>query len=259
MGLVRVEDVEGGLRRLTLDRPERRNALSPALIEALLEALAEADADPSVRAVVLTGAGTAFCAGGDLAGGLQGDGGILAAEAARDRFVDLMKALPALGTPVVAAAQGDALGGGLGLLAACDLAVVDAGARLGTPEIRLGLFPWIILAVLQRHVGRKALLEMVLTGEKIDAERAVALGLANRVAPAGTAVAEAEALARTVASRSAAIVGLGKRTFHEVSELGYDAALRQLAGRLTVNLMTEDAGEGIAAFLQRRPPEWKDR
>jgi enoyl-CoA hydratase/carnithine racemase len=170
-----------------------------------------------------------------------------------------MAAIPRCARPVIAAVQGDAMGGGIGIVAACDLAVVDAEAKLGTPEIKVGLFPFVISAALQRNVPRKALMELLLTGGRLDAARAVELGLANRVAPAGRALDEALALAGEIASKSKAIVTLGKRAFHQAADLPYEAALELLNGRLTVNLLTEDAMEGIGAFLGKRAPAWKDR
>lgn len=256
---VLTRDDTDGIAVLTLNRPERRNALSDELVSALLGALDDADADPAVRVVVITGAGPVFCAGGDLAGGMSADGGLVAGERSRGRFGQLLARIPGISKPVVAAVQGDALGGGVGLVAACDCVVVDAKAMLGTPEVKVGLFPFVITAALQRCVPRKALLEMMLTGGKVDAERAVILGLANHVAPEGEALARAMELAGVMASRSAAILGMGKRAFYDVADLPYAAALTLLNGRLTVNLLTEDAAEGISAFLSRRPPVWKDR
>lgn len=248
----------GGVVVLALNRPERRNALSSGLVDALLAALGACDADPQVRAVVLTGRGPAFCAGGDLADGMGGDG-FLASHQGRGRFAELMARIPELRVPVIAAVNGDALGGGCGLAAACDLVVADPAAKLGTPEIKLGLFPWIILAALQRDVPRKHLLELVLTGDKVDAARARELGLVNRVSAPGGAVAEARSLAEVIASRSPAIVGMGKRAFHRIADQSYDDALAYMHGQLSLNLLTEDAMEGVAAFLQRREPAWKGR
>lgn len=251
---------EDGVRILSLNRPDRRNALSSALIDALGSALREAAADPSVRVIVLTGEGRTFCAGGDLADGtMSGDEGVLAGQARRGRYAELLAEMPRLRPPIIAAVQGDAMGGGLGLVAAADLAVLDEAASLGTPEIKVGLFPMIILAALQRSVPQKALMELVLTGGRVGAARAVELGLANRVAPAGTALAEALTLARQVAALSPAVVGLGKSVFYRASELPYDQALSWLVSQLTLTLMTEDAGEGIAAFVERRPPVWRGR
>lgn len=247
-----------GVVALTLNRPERRNALSGALIEALLAALAETS-DPSVRAVVLTGAGKSFCSGGDLTDGMGASGGVIGGHQQRARFAELLRAIRDHRAPVIAAVNGDALGGGCGLAAACDLVVADEGAMLGTPEIKVGLFPWVILAVLQRDVPRKPLLEAVLTGDKWTAGRARELGLVNQVAPAGAAVTQALALAERIAASSPLVASLGKAAFHRVADLALDDALAYMHSQLTLNLLTEDAMEGIAAFAGRREPQWKGR
>ncbi len=247
-----------GVATLTLNRPDRRNALSAGLIEALHTAFDAVDADPAVAVVVLTGAGPAFCAGGDLSDGLGGEG-LLASHRARGRFGDLLARLPKLRPPVIAAVNGDALGGGLGLAVGCDLAIADPAARLGTPEIRLGLFPMVILAVLQRNVPRKALMELILDGGKVDAAQAAALGMINRTSAPGAALDEARALAARLASRSPAVLALGKAAFHRVADQPLDDALAYLHTQLTLNLLTEDALEGIGAFLQKREPNWKGR
>ena len=258
MSLVLCEQREK-VRLLTLNRPERKNALSSALVEALLDELAKASASEETCAVVLTGSGGTFCAGGDLADGMGQGAGLLAGHEGRGRFAELLEAIREHRSPVIAAVQGDALGGGCGLAAACDLVVADAGARLGTPEIKLGLFPWIILAVLQRDVPRKHLLEAVLTGEKWTAERAMALGLVNRVAQPGQALEEALGLAARIASMSPAVVRLGKAAFHRIADQPMSDALAFMHTHLTLNLLTEDAMEGVSAFLQRRDPIWKGR
>lgn len=257
MALVLVEGPTDGVVVFTLNRPERRNALSGELVAAWQDALHAAEADPEVRVAVLTGAGKAFCAGGDLTGGMQGAGGVVPAHLERARFGEVLGDMARSRLPIVAAVNGDALGGGLGLAAACDLVVADETARFGTPEIRLGLFPWVILAVLQRNVGRKDLMEMVLTGDKIDAAAARERGLVNRVVDAGTCLAEATALATTIASRAPLSLAMGKAAFHAVADQSFDDALRYLNTQLTLNLMTQDALEGVAAFLQKRDPSWK--
>jgi enoyl-CoA hydratase len=245
---------------LTLNRPERRNALSQALIEALAEALAAAAADEGVGAVVITGAGErAFCAGGDLAGGLGGAEGALATHRKRGEYAELLAGLHTLGKPVIAAVNGDALGGGFGLAIACDLAVADEGARLGTPEINVGLFPMMITAELARNLPRKILLEMVFSGRLLSAEEARAWGMINRVAPAGRALEAALELAAGIAAKSPAVLKLGKDAFYQTADLPLEAALRVLHFQLELNLQAEDAMEGIAAFLQKRPPQWKGR
>lgn len=257
MGTVTRED-RGGTVVLTLDRPERRNALSGAVVAELLAQLDAASAAETTRGIVLTGRAPAFCAGGDLADGLGGES-FLEGHAARGRFAELLGRIPRLRVPVIAAVNGDALGGGLGLALACDLVVADPAASFGTPEIRLGLFPMVILAVLHRDVPRKALAELIFTGAKIDAARALSLGMITRVSGAGAALDEAIALAEQIGGRSPAVVALGKSAFHRVSDLAYDDALAYLHAQLTLNLLTEDAAEGVAAFLERREARWKGR
>lgn len=243
---------------IKLDRPDRRNALSAGLVDALHGALSAA-AGEGAGAIVIAGEGPGFCAGGDLADGLSTPDGFLGGHRQRGRYAELLALIPKLPVPVIAAVHGDALGGGLGLCAACDLVIADPEARLGTPEIKVGLFPMIILAVLQRNVPRKALLELVLTGERIPAARAKEIGLVTRISAPGAALAEAIALGASIAARSPAVVALGKAAFYDAADLPYDAALRHLHDQLTKNLLTEDAAEGIAAFLQRREPKWTGR
>lgn len=158
MSTVVERELRDAVAILYLNRPERRNALSGEVIDRLLAELSAIDADPTVRCVVISGRGPAFCAGGDLGEGLGGDG-FAAGHRQRGRYAELLGKLPALRVPVIAAVNGDALGGGLGLVAASDLVVADPGARFGTPEIRVGLFPWMILAALVRDVPRKPLFE----------------------------------------------------------------------------------------------------
>ncbi len=252
--------VAEGTATVTLNRPERRNALAPDLIDALVAALATAHTDPEVRVVVLTGAGDrAFCAGGDLGGGLQGADGVLAAHAQRARFCEALDALRSCDKPVIAALNGDALGGGFGLAMACDLVVAEPTARLGTPEVRLGLFPMIIIAELVRNIPRKRLAELVYTGRKLTAQEAADLDLINTVAAPGAVLDEALALAATIASNSPTAIALGKAAWRRAEELPLQAAEAWLLSRLELLLMTEDAAEGIAAFFQKRAPEWRGR
>jgi enoyl-CoA hydratase/carnithine racemase len=244
---------------LTLNRPDRRNALSAGLVDDLHTALEAAKRDDMVRVVVLTGAGDkAFCAGGDLAGGMVADG-LAAGHAQRGRFAELFPRMRDLGKPIVARVNGDALGGGLGLVAACDLAVATDRARFGTPEIQLGLFPFVILATLTRNLPRKHALELFFTGEKVDASRARDMGLLNRVVPPADLDAAVDTLCAQVERHSPLILKLGRDAIAAASEMGYDAALRYLNTMLTLNTLTEDAMEGIAAFFGKREPEWKGR
>ncbi|HUM12856.1 MAG TPA: enoyl-CoA hydratase-related protein [Myxococcaceae bacterium] len=250
--------VEDGQALLTIDRPAARNALSPEVVEALRAALARAEADPSVRVVVLTGAGDrAFSAGGDL--GSMSEGGFLAGHGLRRAYGGLLEALAASPLPTVARVNGHALGGGLGLVLACDLAVAVDSAELGTPEADVGLFPMMVLAWLQRHLGRKRALELLLTGDRLSAGEALRWGLLNRVVPRGELDAATHALAARVAGKSRAVLGLGKTAFRTAEGMSLPQAMDFLAGQLSLNLGMEDAAEGISAFLERRPPRWKDR
>lgn len=250
---------QGDRAVLTLNRPERRNALSPDLVQALLDGLRRADADPDAKVVVITGTGDkAFCAGGDLGGGMMSQG-VVPAHHMRAGFADLFRVMRDLGKPIVAKVQGDALGGGLGLACGCDLVIAAEEARFGTPEIRLGLFPWVILATILRNVPRKAALELILTGDKISAAKAVEIGLANRVVPRADLGAATDALVDSVARHSPAILELGRRGFYTMSELPMDGALEYANAMLSLNTLAEDAMEGVTAFMQRREPQWKGR
>lgn len=251
---------DGDVAVITMDRPERRNTLSAALVEGLRQALDQTADAEGPRVLILTGAGDkAFCAGGDLAGGLSGADGALSAHAARAAFGELLLAVHRHPRPVIAALNGDALGGGFGLALACDLVVADPAARLGTPEVHVGLFPMVILAELSRNLPRKLLAELVYTGRKLTAHEAAALHLVNRVSPPGQALLEARTLAAEVVRGSPAAQRLGKAAVRHTQDLAYEASLAFLTHELGLVLQTDDAAEGIGAFLQRRPPVWRDR
>lgn len=250
--------VQGGQALVTIDRPRARNALSPAVVQGLMDALGRAEADPEARVVVLTGAGEkVFCAGGDL--GQMGDGGFLATHDGRRSYATLLMRVQGCRKPTVARVNGHALAGGLGLMLACDLAVAAESAELGTPEIDVGLFPMMMMALLQRHLGRKKAMELVMTGDRLPAREALALGLINRVVPAAELDAAVGALATKLAGKSQAVLALGKRAFLTAEDLPLPAALEFLASQLSLNVMAEDAAEGVTAFLEKRPPKWNDR
>ncbi|NVJ01555.1 enoyl-CoA hydratase/isomerase family protein [Myxococcus sp. AM009] len=257
-GEVRYE-VQGPQALLTIDRPKARNALSPGVVRELMAALERAESDAAVRVVVLTGAGEkVFCAGGDL-GTLAGDAGFLSTHEGRRSYGRLLARFQELRKPTVARVNGHALAGGLGLVLACDLAVAVEGADLGTPEIDVGLFPMMMMALLQRHLGRKRALELVLTGDRLPAREALTLGLLNRVVPAAELDAAVGALAGKLAGKSQAVLALGRRAFFTAEDLPLPAALEYLASQLSLNVLADDAGEGISAFLEKRPPKWNDR
>jgi enoyl-CoA hydratase/carnithine racemase len=251
--------LEGPVLTLTLDRESQRNALSVSLVDDLLGALAEAARDPQVRVVVLTGAGArAFCAGGDLGGGPGGDG-FLEAHEGRRRYAALLSSLASFEKPTIARVNGLALAGGLGLVCACDLALATDDAQFGTPEVNVGLFPYMVTALLFRALAPKHAMELVLTGRRIDAAEALRIGLVNRALPRAELDAAVAGLAAELASKSPAVLRLGKRALASTRDLATGPALELLAAQLSVNSLAEDALEGIAAFLEKRPPDWKGR
>jgi len=251
---------EDGVARVTIDRPGARNALSNDVMEGLLEAFGRAAADPLVRVVVLTGAGEkAFCAGGDLGGSGFRDKGFAERHHDRRSFADLFRRMNRLGKPIIARVRGHCLAGGFGLALGCDLVVASDDSSFGTPEVKRGLFPMMIMATIFRNVGRKKGMELLLTGDRISAAEAERLGLINYSVPAEQLDAKVDELVAKVAAMSPAVVRLGRDAFYTMSDMGFDPALEYLQTMLTVNLGTEDAIEGVTAFLQKRDPAWKGR
>jgi enoyl-CoA hydratase len=249
--------VAGPVARITLNRPDKRNPIGPLTAGEMIHALAAARADEVVRVVVITGAGKVFSAGGDLgqmAGGAGPDGAIQPAS-----LVDLFRTMHELGLPIIAMVNGHALAGGLGLVVACDLAIASDAATFGTTEIQLGLWPMMISAEIARSIGRKAALELMLTGKRVSAAEAAGLGLINRVVPHDALETETMALAADLAGKSPATMALGLRAFYRAADMDLVPALRFLEGELGKVLALEDAAEGIAAFLQKRKPAWKGR
>jgi enoyl-CoA hydratase/carnithine racemase len=253
-----IHDVVDGIATVTMDDPERRNALSNDAIASLRRIVDATADDPDVRVVVITGSGdSAFSAGGDLSGGFVD--APFEGHADRGALADLFRAMWANPKPIVGRVNGVALGGGFGLAVACDITIAVDNAKLGTPEIDLGLWPMMISAVLMRSMPRKALLEMMLTGRVIDATEALELGLVNRVVPRSELDAVVGATVRTLLAKSPAALALGKRAFYGARDLDADSALDLLHLGLTATALTEDGAEGVAAFLDRRPPIWKGR
>jgi enoyl-CoA hydratase/carnithine racemase len=252
-------DVAGGVARVTINRPERRNAMSWSVLTELRDAVASAKADSDVRAVVLTGAGDkAFCAGADLTG-MRADARYVEVHDARGELARLFDDMWALGKPTIARVRGYALAGGFGLALACDLVVAADDAQFGTPEIDVGLWPYMITVPLVRSMPPKKALELMLTGRRVDAAEADRLGFVTKVVPVDGLDAEVDALAATLASKSPAIVKLGRDSFYAVWDLGARDALAYLHPMLTITSQTEDTAEGIAAFAEKRAPQWKGR
>ena len=255
---VLLEDHDRGVLRLTLNRPDARNALSAALMSALLEALARAAEDAQARVVVIAGAGPAFCAGHDLRE-LRADRRRETYERLFAQCSELMLTIVRLPKPVIAEVHGVATAAGCQLVATCDLAVAAEDARFATPGVNIGLFCSTPMVALTRAVGRKAAMEMLLTGKLIDAETAQAIGLINRVAPREGLREVVDGLACEIAGKSALTVKIGKEAFYRQAELDLAAAYRYAAEVMTTNMLARDAGEGIDAFLAKREPVWHDR
>ena len=250
-------ELENGVHVLTLNRPKRRNALSAVLVDVLEGRIAELAADPRAKAVVLTGQGAHFCAGGDFGG--QVPDGVLAGHEARGRFAALLRQIVSAGLPTVAAVNGDAMGGGCGLALACHMVVASDSSSFSTPELKLGLFPWMIFPILARNLPSKILHEMILTDRKLEAREALQWGAVNRVVPPEEVLTHAVSLANTCALRSPSVVSLGLKGTAACADMSLEPALQYLQTLLSLNLMTEDAAEGIAAFFGRRPPVWTGR
>jgi enoyl-CoA hydratase/carnithine racemase len=249
-----IVDDSGLVARLTLNRPDKRNPINPTTCGELLHALGQIKSNPAVRVALLTGAGTVFSAGGDLAAMQHPAEGVPPAT-----LVELFTAMHELGKPIIAMVNGPALAGGLGLMVACDLVVASDTATFGTTEISVGLWPMMITAEITRSVGRKKTLEMMLTGRKLDASEAFACGLVNRVVAPGALEAETMKLANDIAGRSPAAVALGLKAFYRSQDMEFEPQLRYLQGELGRVLALEDAAEGISAFLAKRAPVWKGK
>jgi enoyl-CoA hydratase/carnithine racemase len=244
--------------RITLNRPEKRNPIGPLTNGELVDALNRAQTSDAVRVVILTGAGKVFCGGGDLAQ-MSGQADPEQGRARPATLIELFTTMHGLGKPIVAMVNGHALGGGLGLICACDLAVVSAEAELGTTEIHVGLWPMMISAEIVRSIGRKRALELMMTGRRLKAEEAERMGLINRVVAADRLEAETVTLARELAAKSPTAMRLGLKAFYETQDLAYRPALEHLLGQLATVLASDDAAEGIAAFFEKRDPAWKGR
>ena len=246
----------GGIATLLLNRPESRNALSQAMLQALVVELESIGADSAVRVVVLAGAGPAFCAGHDLKEirATNFDCGFtreLFAECAR-----VMLAIVKLPKPVIAQVHGVATAAGCQLVASCDLAIAADDARFATPGVNIGLFCSTPMVALSRNVGRKAAMKMLLTGEMIDAETALRLGLINEVVPAAALAGQTALLAGKIAAKSPVTLAIGKEAFYRQAELSLADAYAFASEVMVENLAKRDAHEGIGAFIEKRSPVW---
>ncbi|MCE8508992.1 enoyl-CoA hydratase [Ruegeria pomeroyi] len=251
----------GAVAHLTMNAPERLNALSDEMLAALQ---AEFDAlrdDAGIRAVILSGAGKAFCAGHDLkqmtAGRQAEDGGKAYFKDLFDRCARMMMTIQSLPQPVIAQAHGIATAAGCQLVATCDMAVAAEGTRFGVNGVNIGLFCSTPMVALSRNIPRKQAFEMLTTGQFIEASRAADLGLVNRVVPAADLEAETRALADTVAGKLGAAVRIGKEAFYRQQLLPLDQAYAYTGEVMVENMLYRDTAEGIAAFIEKRDPDWR--
>ena len=251
-------DVSNGRATITIDDPEHRNPISVETMAGLLESTRKAVGDREVRVIVYTGAGEkAFSAGGDLSGSFADDP--MGLHRARGDLAELFRLMTRGGKPTVARVNGHALAGGFGLAVACDITICVDDAKLGTTEVRVGLWPMMISALLARAMPRKAALELMLTGRIIDPEEAMRLGAVSRVVARGELDSVVDEVVEGLLASSPATLMLGKDSFHGMADVDLDTALDRLQGGLTEVAMTEDATEGIRAFLEKREPRWTGR
>jgi enoyl-CoA hydratase/carnithine racemase len=254
---------DGDIAVLVLNRPAARNSLSEATLIALSEAFKSIAADTSIRAVVLAANGPAFCAGHDLkeltSRRSDGDEGRAYFKQIMTVCSGMMQQIVSLPQPVIACVQGAASAAGCQLVASCDLAVASSSAKFATPGVDIGLFCSTPMVALSRNVSRKHAMEMLLTGEMIDAEKAAQIGLINRAVSAGSERAEALALAKLVASKSSYVLKIGKQAFYQQAEMTLATAYDYASEVMTENMMARDANEGICAFIEKRDPNWEDR
>lgn len=256
MQSVRTETA-GGVCTITIDRPERRNALNEAVAAGIMAAIDAAESDRSVRALVLTGSGDkAFCAGGDLKPGADGTPFVIDAADPRHYVAALLRRMDACRLPIIARVNGHALAGGFGLVCACDLVVARADTTLGVTEVRVGLFPMMILPYLIRVVPYRTMMELCLTGEPISATEALAAGIVNHVVPAAELDAKTAWLTERIVTKSPTGIRLGKQALAKIREMSADQALEYAQFMLANMARTADAREGFAAFTEKRAPRW---
>lgn len=253
----------GAVAMIVLNRPEARNSLSQAMIDALTAEIAQVRDDKNVRALIIAANGPGFCAGHDMkemtARRADADRGRAFFQNMFKSCAKMMMSIVHLPKPVIAAVNGSASAAGAQLVASCDLTVASKESRFATPGVNIGLFCSTPMVALSRNVSNKHAMEMLLTGDMIDAKRAYEIGLINRVVDAGSERHEALELANKIASKSALTLKIGKEAFYRQRELDLESAYRYTAEVMTENMLARDAEEGIGAFVEKREPKWEDR
>lgn len=253
-----IKEQANGLLRLTINRPSVRNALNNDLIAALTQAFPAVGSDSGVRAIVLSGVGDkAFCAGADLDPKSKTFGFDYAKP--RTAYADLLRAVRAVTVPLIGRVNGHCMAGGMGLLAVCDMAVASADAKFGLPEVKVGLFPMQVAALLQTIVPPRKFTELCLTGEPVTAQEALELGLLNYVVPPADLDSKVDWLVQRVTEKSPTAIRRGKYALGAIAGMTFEQALAFMEGQIGLMQLTEDAKEGMAAFEQKRPPTWTGR
>jgi len=253
-------EIKDRIATITLNRPDQRNSINAGIIAGLNLGLDQADQDPGVSAVILTGAGGHFCSGADLGGsGFSGQQSFLDVHEGRGHFARLLLKMNRCRKPILAAVEGYCLAGGMGLCLSSDIVIASEDAQFGTPEIKRGLWPYMVTAVLIRNLGRKKAMELCMTGDRISAAEAERIGLINYAVPKAEFQDKVDKMAKKLASFSPAVMGLGKQSFYRMADMTVEDALEYLKCQLTINAQTEDIVEGVHAFLEKRDPQWKGR
>ena len=246
---------ENSVASLTINREDKRNAISLDTINLFLQHLDKAESDPEVRVILITGAGDkAFCAGADLGGTADGKmtGGF-------ESYARLLKRLSGYPKPIVARINGACMAGGMGFMLACDIVIARDDAKFGTPEVNVGLWPMMIGALIFRNTLRKKALEMVLLGERLNAEQAEEMGLITRAVPPDRLDEETNRIVRSLTGKSPIGMKIGKEAFYAMADMPFEEAVDFLSGKIAEVASTEDAREGITAFIEKRKPEFKGR
>jgi enoyl-CoA hydratase/carnithine racemase len=250
---------ERGVATITMDQPDTRNALSAEMLSGLIAAFERARQEDAARCVVLASSHERTFSSGANLGGFAADTPLVERHFGSERFVGLFKLIGELGKPTIVAADGHVLAGALGIALACDLIVASEQASFGTPEINVGTFPFMIMALIYRNVPRKRANELLLLGERWSAQEALAAGIVNRVVPQAELQATVSDWAGKLAGKSPVIMRLGKEAMRRQLDMPLDEALDYLRAQLTLAMSTEDILEGVSAFFEKREPQWKGR
>ena len=253
------EVTAGGVATITLNDPDTRNALSPELLGGLIECFERARDEEAMRCIVLASSHEKTFSSGANLGGFAADAALVHKHFAGERFVGLFKLIGELGKPTICVARGHVLAGALGIALACDLIVASESASFGTPEINIGAFPFMIMALIYRNVPRKKASELLLLGERWDAQQALQAGIVNRVVPDGELDALVAEWAGKLAAKSPVIMRLGKEAMRRQMDMPLDDALDYLRAQLSLAQSTEDIVEGVSAFFEKREPVWRGR